>query len=184
MLSRQLTLLIEAYVDGDLTPDKRAEAEKVLAESEECRQYHRQMVVLRNLLKSSTPKDPGEDYWQESADLIFAKTSNREPVYVPGKETPQPVSTGFRRAVYSAVVSLSVLITALSLGSKQPVNYAVVRMDNSEYLAATDVREKLSITDEMNAQVETARLAGSSILIGSPGSVGRAAQPPMLTLAY
>jgi len=184
MLSRQITLLIEAYVDGDLTPEKHAEAEKAIAESEECRQYHREVMALKGLLKSSAPKDPGEDYWQESASLIFAKTSARVPVHVVGKETVQPITTGLRRAVYSVAVSLSVLIAALTFGSKQSVNYAVVRMDNYDYLASTDVRERLSLSDNVNTQLETARLAGSSILIGSPGSVGRSAQPPMITLAY
>jgi hypothetical protein len=184
MLSRQLTLLIEAYVDNDLTLDKRAEAEKLLAESEECRVYQRQVEELRGYLKSSAPRDPGEDYWRETSSLILAKTSNREPIFVPGKVVPRPTSTGLRRAVYSAVVSLSILIIALAIGSSQSVNYAVVRMDNSEYLATVDVREKLSVSDDFNADRETALLAGSSVLIGFPGSVGRAAQPPMLTLAF
>jgi hypothetical protein len=184
MLSRQLTILIEGYVDGDLPFDKRAEAERVLAESEECREYQRQLVELRNILKSTAPKDPGEDYWQETSSLILAKTVNRETAYIPGKATPQKSTTGLSRAVYSTVVSLSILIIALAFGSRQSVNYAVVRMDNSEYLATIDVREKLSVSDESNTLVETARFAGSTVLIGSPGSVGRAAQPPMSTQAF
>lgn len=184
MLSRQLTLLIEAYADGDLTLDERVKAEEALAGSAECREYHRQLVVLKNLLKSSSPAVPSDAYFQESQSLILAKTIDRESVYSPGQEVIRPTAGGLRRAVYSAVVSLSILVAALSIGTRDSVNYAVVRMDSSEYLASVDVREKLSATDDLNSQVETTRLASSQILIGSLGSVGRAAQPPVFTLSY
>jgi hypothetical protein len=86
--------------------------------------------------------------------------------------------------MFTAAASIAILITALSVGSQDTTNYAVVQIDNRQYLVASDIMNKVTPSDEVTAQVETARSAESAVLISSPGSVGRAAQPLLLSLAY
>jgi len=177
MTNRHTLSLLEAYLDQELHEPERREVEEHLAECAECRSALMEMKRLRELLGTVPADEPDEQYWSETQSIILARTvANAEPERT--REPAGPPSAAarrsFTRSLVSALVSLFVLFSAISIGSLHQQEARVFDPSGRPVLVTAPVRDVLGRSlPELFTPRERMRLAQGMLLIGPPGVMGR-----------
>ena len=82
MNSRQIDDILNDYLDGDLSPDKRAELEKMITGSPELQTRLKDMKRLKQTLGGIEVTDPGEAYFNDVTERILARIDSKPNVPV------------------------------------------------------------------------------------------------------
>ena len=108
MNSRHIDEILHDYLDGDLTPEQRAEAEKVIAQSGELQARLKELKELKKVLGSIEVTNPGDAYFNDLTERIMARTDS-EPV------TPIAPANGNRRGpeIIKILIKLAAIVTLL-----------------------------------------------------------------------
>ena len=177
MTCRHAKSLLEDYIDGDLTQQQCAEVDGHLDVCQECRSEYDQALKLKELLENQPIFDPGEDYWEETTELILARAESfpravvspedRRPLWATGRAT-------LLRAAASFAVSLGVLTSAIVIGSRQPARFADSTELDSPFVMTAAVKDAVAGSDnELLTAAESSRLARGTLLLGAPGMPGK-----------
>lgn len=177
MTCTQVRSLLDDYVDRELSSQKSEQVAQHLELCPDCRSEHDQMVQLRRMLSDHTGPEPDEQYWTEVQDLILARTVERIQVVNVGTEISrkQRERVSFYRSLMAVAASLAIFFTALWL---TPDNLGT---PGSPWLAGAVDAPGLTNTSEtdfhdMISDNEREMIAGSIMLVGSPGLLGGSAE--------
>ena len=168
---------IDRYGDGELPPFEAEVVRKHLEECPICREEYEGTLQLKKLLKHKPVPDPGADYWLETAALIRARTIDSP---IEKRTSPPPVTEvvprrdALVRSLVSIAASLALLATALLIGTSQQGRVTELNKSEAPLLATAAVSELLDANGlPLVTRAEQMRLAKGSLLMGSPGFLGR-----------
>lgn len=173
--------LLEEYIDRELPADKEALVKQHYDSCSGCREELDSMLLLKELLKSNRPPDPGEAYWAETTKIIKART-----IDVPGENTVVTSIADLRvmqrnallRSVVSVAASLVILFSALLIGSGQHQRLAQIEASQPPVFYSASLEEVVG--DDNTVYVtrgETERVVQGMLLLGAPGFLGRLSSP-------
>ena len=187
MTCQRALSLIEDYVDGELSPAEAGQVERHLKSCGRCREEFLTAQRLRQLLRQVPRRDPGRDYWSETAQLIQARTIDGTLDDRQGRSVTTATIGGRRnaltRALVSVAASLFVLISAILIGAGQDDSVLCRDTVGAPVLATAPVSELLGADNSpVVTQAEQVRLAKGMLLMGAPGFLGRFAGLPDLTV--
>lgn len=177
MTCRHALLLLEDFVDEELSPAEADEVSRHFRECRACRLEYEAAKRLKGLLSNLPSADPGSEYWEETMRLIMARTTGA--VSSP-EEKSDTIDIGytrrraFVRSLVSAAASLIILISALALGSSYEEQTAL----SAGSVGSATVYAQNPCVDDATSGVtceEQARRATGMLLIGPPGVLGRIA---------
>jgi len=127
MTCNEITALLDACIDNDLSGTDRDAIISHLERCPTCQAEYQSTLRLKELLQVPAVPSPGEDYFRETAGLILARTIESAPE-VSGQPRSVSVHNDRRRAFFrsliSAAASVTILISALLLGAshqRQPM---------------------------------------------------------------
>jgi len=174
MTCRYTQSLLEDFVDGSLPHERAAEIQDHLTACSDCQAEYSELRRLKELLKTYEPKDPGREYFQETTELILARTVGQSHTTDSGQPDRRERRDAFVRAVLSAAASLVVLFSAMAIGNMDSPGASQSNRLNSPVLAT------LTVIEGLNTQVpsilpaeDRARLAQGMLLMGPPGLLGK-----------
>jgi len=111
MTYRHTSHLHGDYLDGDLSPDARADVERHLETCLECREDIERLKRLKQALRQIEVPDPGDEYFDNLRGIISARTSA---MTVPGDSTqPKVEITGTTRQALKTLIRLAAAVTFL-----------------------------------------------------------------------
>jgi hypothetical protein len=176
--------LLEDYVDNELSEEERAEFKKQLESSPELRAEYESAIALKELLKTQTVPDPGEDYWSEVTQLILAKTAgseNLERIEVVSQDDLSRKKSAFYRSLISAVAALFILFSALYIGSDHQRQMQTENISNGTVLVTARVADEInSEAFVMMTKSERNNATVGMMILGPPCPLGRFTALPML----
>ncbi len=178
MTCRHTLSLLEDYVDQELTISQRDEIDAHLAICEICQKKFHQATKLKETLSNFETIDPGQNYWDETTQLILARTAQSDIIANVGRiSLEQYCSTkgAFLRSVASFIVALFVLGSAIFFGSIQTNKQQITEIKTEIILSAEILEHFNNVNEIIFTKNEQARLTRGIFLLGTPGMLGRSA---------
>ena len=182
MTCRKTLGFLGDFVDNSLPVAQAEEIARHLEQCPSCRKEYEATKSLKELMGKVSSPDPGADYWQDTTDIILARTvgSLPSPKYkVSSKAKTVNNHQAFIRSVVSLAASLVILFSAIFLGKSD--NQARVDITNPEnpFLVVAPLQEmfydkKMTVATSS----ERIRMQKGTLLIGAPGLLGKF---PLLT---
>ena len=173
MICQHALSLLDDFLDNELASSTAAEIKSHLDDCTACRQTYDESRYLKELLKQKRNRDPGQDYWLESSQLILAKTVQQngpEERYTISKASSDPRGS-FVQALVSLAASLVILVSALIVGMNQ--NHAPDAVTRGgPVLFGSSVYQQLNTGNFIITEDEQQRLAKGMLLLGPPGLLG------------
>jgi hypothetical protein len=183
MTCHQAVPLLDDYLDGELSPQQVADLERHLAACPACRSELETVRSVRDLLKQSREEialpDPGVDYWNQSENLILAKTietsSQTESDQLRITRIAGQSSTGtLVRSMMLFAASLVLMISALYLGSQRQQFSTTIDRPNSPVLVAASASPSIGSDNGLILTLEEKNsLVRGMFALGAPGPIGR-----------
>lgn len=173
MICLRALSLLDDYLDKELPESATAEVKNHLDQCDSCRREFEESRYLKELLKQQGPRDPGEDYWLETSQLILAKTvqqySGDEPYA--SSATDSDDRGPFLQALVSLAASLVILASAVVVGMNQS---AAPDADviGGPILFSSSVSRQLNANHTIMTEGERQRLAKGMLIMGPPGLLG------------
>lgn len=178
MTCRHTQSLLEDYVDQELTISQRDEIDSHLARCNICQKKFHQATKLKETLSNLETGDPGQNYWDETTQIILARTAQNDLIAnierIP-VEQYHYTKSAFVRSMASFVVALFVLSSAIFFGSTQSQQQPITKIE-TEIVLSAELLEHLNYVNEIIfTKNEQARLTRGMFLLGTPGMLGRSA---------
>ena len=79
MICQHALSLLDDFLDNELASSTAAEVKSHLDGCTTCRQAYDESRRLKELLRQKRNRDPGQDYWLETSQLILARTVQEFP---------------------------------------------------------------------------------------------------------
>jgi len=177
MTCRETLGFLGDFVDNTLSVTQAGEIAKHLEHCSTCRKEYKATKSLQGLMGRINSPEPGPDYWQDTTDIILARTvgSITSPKQkVTGKDKTGTNHQAFIRSLVSVAASLVILFSAIFLGKSE--NYPSAELTNPEnpFLVVAPLQEMFydkKITVATTA--ERVRIQKGTLLIGAPGFLGK-----------
>lgn len=175
MTCRRTLILLEDYVDRELTADSVAEIETHLESCDCCRAKYSEAESLSETLKTLSVTAPEQEYQRQTLDLILARTSDTA-LPLPEESLFQSASPkdniSFMRSIASFAVAVSVLLSAIMIGLQNPLDPGA-GLINQELKLKPAAFNEILIAEENGpfTQAEWNRLTGAMLMMGSPGPI-------------
>jgi len=166
-------ILLEGYLDNELSADETRQLENHLKTCSECRKELESLKLLKDILKNEKPVDPGNDYWEESKSLILAKTTETDNWNISHQTGKISIKTDVRRAIFAVAASLVMLATSLFLGVESDKNLGINSNSDNIYVL---IPVRNMVDNEQNIIVsedEQINIAKGMLLISPPSALGR-----------
>ena len=173
MICQRALSLLDDFLDNELTLSTAAEVKSHLDDCTTCRQAYDESRRLKELLRQKRNRDPGQDYWLETSQLILARTVQRSEPEQPYamRETASDPKGSFVQALVSLAASLVILVSALVVGMNQShAPDAATR--GGPVLFGSSVDQQLNAGNFIITEDERQRLAKGMLLLGPPGLLG------------
>ena len=164
-------ILLEKYLDKELSGSLLTETEQHLETCPECQNRLEELRQLNRLLVRVKPPVPSQAYLEESLSIIQARTiALQEPTY-PEK---RPIISDFIRSIVAVAASLLLLLSAIYLGSDSQVQqYTQSTPDNQMLVIAPAYFKNAEQSQPLYVQHDQIRQLKGMLLIGPPGALGR-----------
>ena len=178
MTCRHTQSLLEDYVDQELTKSQCDEIDAHLAVCDICQEKFHQAIKLKETLSSIETVDPGQNYWDETTQIILARTaqsdmiSNVEKIHI---EQYRSAKISFVRSAVSFVVAIFVLSSAVFFGSMKNNQQSATEIKTEIILSAEILEHLNNVNEIIFTKNEQARLTRGMFLLGTPGMLGRSA---------
>ena len=173
MICQRALWLLDDYLDDELSEAVVAEVKNHLDQCVDCRREFEESRRLKELLKQKGTRDPGEDYWLETSQLVLAKTVQQyrsdEP-YASG-ETDTGSRGPFLQALVSLAASLVILASAVIVGMNQS-HAPDAGARGGPILFSSSAGRQLNATHTIITKAERQRLAKGMLIMGPPGLLG------------
>lgn len=188
MTCHQTLALLDDYIDGELSPQQVAQTEEHLKTCPDCRHETELARQIKASLAELPDIDPGRQYWDETTQLITARTASLiesdSSETINTAATPEE-KTAFFRSLASVAASILILIGAIYLGGAQQKQARRINPPASPYFVAVSLHE--AFTDdkvEFVTSKEATQITKGMILMGAPGTLGRLALLPELASSF
>ncbi|MEW5796644.1 MAG: zf-HC2 domain-containing protein [Candidatus Zixiibacteriota bacterium] len=172
MTCSHIRALLDDLLDRELPPSIEASVKGHIQACESCRREFEELDKLRGLMFGLSVPEPPTEYWQESLELIRARTVESV------RFIPQPGSSQqrtseraqFYRALLAVAASLIVFFGSLLIGSSDSlVSRPQAVAPSSTTPTSIDLpKVTVSRTNYISADEQTL-IAGSMLLVGTPG---------------
>lgn len=182
MTCRHTRLLLEDFLDHELPQAERDQVQRHLESCTDCRSEYEELVRLKELMGTVTAPDPGRDYWQQTTQVVLAKTVDSTAATAADRvavRRREAAKTAFVRSLISAAASLAILVSAVMIGSLH--RSAGDWQDPAEQpvLLSASIQEELDLRRvPVFTEYERGRLARGMLLLGAPGYLGKSAVLP------
>lgn len=173
MICQHALSLLDDYLDNELPAPVTAEVRNHLDQCDDCRREFEESRRLKELLKQKGTRDPGEDYWLETSQLILAKTVQQSSGYEPYASSDNDADSRgpFVQALVSLVASLVILASAIVVGMNQ--DHALnAGIRGGPILFSSSVGRQLNAGHTIMTEDERQRLAKGMLIMGPPGLLG------------
>jgi hypothetical protein len=164
MPCRHIQTHLDDYLEGTLDFREKERFDEHFGICSECREILKQEKSLLNLLKSSSPPDPGESYWGMLEDLVISRTIIDEKANnLPEISLITKPADLLQRYLIPLAASILLLFGSLTFSGfdKNPILFANQSSDYENYYASYE-NEGSGDSYIFTAIVST-----------SPGSLGR-----------
>ncbi|MEA3297084.1 MAG: zf-HC2 domain-containing protein [candidate division Zixibacteria bacterium] len=175
MTCTQALSLLDEFVDGDLKPTRMDELRVHLDGCPECRSEYEDTKRLKELLKQRKVQDPGPDYWQETLQLILARTvetSQSDEHHPMHNDQIATRRNAFIRALVSLAASLAILTSAILISQNQDRTTRAAKV-RQPIILTSSLQQRLQPSNRFVTNDEWNRLTRGMLLLGSPGFPGR-----------
>jgi len=139
---------------------------------------------LKKLLSDLTVPNLGTGYFEEVKNLVLARTVESADFYagpVPVADRRLTERSSFIRSIVSVAASICIFLVALSIDSNQSKPAISASLDDNTVMIRTSlgILVHTPLEDAPSLQ-EQERVAGSMLLLGPPGLLGRSSSISML----
>ncbi|MDH3891746.1 MAG: zf-HC2 domain-containing protein [candidate division Zixibacteria bacterium] len=173
MICQRALSLLDDFLDNELAESVSQEVKSHLDQCGDCRREFEESRRLKELLKQKGTRDPGEDYWLETSQLVLAKTVQQSGGYesYASSDTEADSKGPFLQALVSLAASLVILASAVIVGMNQGhAPDAGVR--GGPILFSSSAGRQLNATHSIMTNDERQRLAKGMLIMGPPGLLG------------
>ena len=73
MTDEKFKIMLQGYIDGELTPPEREEVRLAIEESPECRTLYREFLALKNLTNGIRLKVPDSKIWEGYMSTLYGR---------------------------------------------------------------------------------------------------------------
>lgn len=174
MTCLQYKTLLDDYVDGELSPDLLGQFEKHLNECDSCKQEFEIANHLKELLKYKSSLNPGDLYFEETADLIFARTIENDNWQQNQKnKSATKIQSEFTRALFSAVAALVIFAISIVIGTSEN-KFTQNNQIESPVFVMTPIEQLIKLDNSpIFTKAEQLNHIQGMLLISPPGMLGR-----------
>jgi len=185
MTCRDALSLLDDFIDNDLSPEQSSEVRGHLDQCDVCRAEYGRSIRFKSLLGQSPVPEPSEEYWSEVTAIIQARTVDSVPLI--RERATDDRGNGRRTLVRSAVVfaaSAVLLISTLLVSHKRGERVQTPDWQGQVYVSV-HLAEKMNrpLSDYLTKQ-DQARIAGGTLIVGTPSMVGRYSSLAGIVLTY
>lgn len=173
MICQRALSLLDDLLDNELSAAEAAEVRAHLDACPNCRRTYDESRRLKELLKHTGNRDPGEDYWLETSQLILARTvqlGEPQPPFATGEEATDRKGA-FVQAMVSLAASLVIFVSAMIVGMNQSHAPSAVSAEGPLLLSSA-ASHQLEVARGLITEDERQRLAKGMLLMGPPGLLG------------
>lgn len=188
MTCLEFRMLLDRYIDGELSADQRANADAHLNDCITCRDELASLQSTRQALATTRPEtEPHLGYWDDSRERIIARTVLSD---APNEAKRAPALSGsayspLLRSVLSVAASVALLVGVLVVGSKHEQPAVVIHGPEGQIIVAQALADELLVSEgEVLSIGDQRRIGTACILAGGPGMVGRFNCLPGLLRVY
>ena len=170
---------LDGFVDDDLPPAEADQVREHINTCKSCRVEYELTLRLKQLLSTRTTPDPGQDYFNETENLVLARTvDNAEDDVEERPATSSERRSNRRQALWRAVLSVAasvvILFVAIYIGSSQDDQASRRETAEAPVLATAGLQDRVGPAGlEIFADDDRVRMARGILLMGSPGPLGR-----------
>lgn len=165
--------LLEAYIDSEMPAGETLVLEEHLKDCHRCQSEIESIKKLKKLLQNNRVKQPNAEYWDQTKDLILAKTVESDSWNKSASIQNIKTRSDFMRSLISVAASLMLLGSALLIGVKTDNNMAVIAQEGPVY-ALTPIEEKVDYDQTIIvSETEQINMIKGMLLMGAPGALGR-----------
>lgn len=169
--------LLHEYIDNELDQIQQQQIADHLDQCEACHEVWVELNGLKNLLGERKTPQPSESYWEETTNLILAKTveldDNITPVISLHEEESDQKKTAFRRSLLSVAASIALLLVSIGLNSSSLTNQFAKNQPQPQVFTTYEVTEQFNLKSHMTAeQLAKYALIDNSVSMGFPGLPG------------
>lgn len=188
MTCLEFRMLLDRYIDGELSTDQRTSADAHLKDCIICRDELASLQSTRQALAESRPQtEPHIGYWDDSRERIITKTVLSD---APVENTRAALFSGvdyssLLRSALSVAASIALLVGVLVVGSRHEQPAVVIHGPEGQIIVAQALADELLVSEgEVLTIGDQRRIGTACILAGGPGMVGRFNCLPGLLRVY
>ncbi len=112
MTCLQYKPLIDDFADNNLAPELVTQLKEHIATCSDCKKELEATNHLKELLHKTTSHNPGELYFEETAELIIARTIEKDN-WQENQKSASKVRSEFSRALFSTAAALLLLAASI-----------------------------------------------------------------------
>ena len=138
--------LLEAYLDRELSSEAELKLRNHLDSCEICQKEHSNLISLKELLNNSKSEFPTQPYWEDTKNIILAKTVDKsEPVLKPktiSLRNPEQ-KAALHRSLISVAASFVILMISIFIGSSHDKDLPTPTFGIDQMFTTYEVDEQL-----------------------------------------
>lgn len=176
MTCLQYKPLLDDYVDGELSPQQVSEIEEHLNKCPDCRADVEQTRRLKELFHLQRPPNPGNQYFEENEQIIYARTVEKDEWQKSEQADykSEKVRSEFFRGLVSAAAALILLGISIVIGTTQDKNFTEINPSDSPILVMAPIEDMVDADQSvLLTKAEQLNQIKGMLLIGPPGMLGR-----------
>ncbi len=164
--------LIDDFADNNLAPELVTQLKEHFSTCSACKQELEATKNLKELLHNTTSHIPGDLYFEETAELIIARTIEKNNWQDNQKPTSK-VRSEFTRALFSTAAALLLLAASILIGTSD-TNFAQNNPTESTIFVMTPVEQMIEPDNSpIFTKAEQLNHIQGMLLISPPGMLGR-----------
>ena len=174
MTCLQYKALLDDFSDNDLALELVTKLKEHIAICDSCKKELELTNRLKELLHHTSPPDPGSLYFDDTADLIFARTIEKDNwqknQYI---KSATRVQSDFTKALLSTAAALFIFAISVVIGTSEN-KFAQNNPKESPVFVMTPVEQMIGPNDSpVFTKKEQLNHIQGMLLISPPGMLGR-----------
>ena len=172
MTCLQYKPLIDDFADNNLAPELVDSFNKHISTCDECKQDLKATIHLKELLHNTTSHNPGGLYFDETLELISARTIEKNN-WKENNKSASKVQSEFSRALFSTDAALILFALSIIIGTSEN-KFAQNNPTESPIFVMTPVEQMLKPENSpIFTKAEQMNHIQGMLLISPPGMLGR-----------
>ncbi len=172
MTCLQYKPLIDDFADNNLAHELVTQLKEHISTCSDCKQELEATRNLKELLQNTTSHIPSDLYFEETVELIIARTIEKNN-WQDNQISASKVRSEFTRALFSTAAALFLLIASILIGTSD-TNFAQNNPTESTIFVMTPVEQMIEPENSpMFTKAEQLNHIQGMLLISPPGMLGR-----------